>query len=863
MDNRVSMTGWKGFFRTLKLVLKTARIRAAGRSQRQQQLLYQRTGSHNDALRVLGFLAMLFVMALVHGLAGFSVHYFASEAYRYGLERDGTIIVSPQFYKRLVEFKAADPELEQKEFLTTRDWWLEREADRREERYGGTETGHRDMLVQMIQHRPIEDFGHLPRHYRALHYADRLAPFPLTLASLSALWWFIMLICQGEGLELDIQRRRHPMWEWFFTHPVHPGAVFLAEMLSPLAANPAFLAAPLFPGFLFGLQYGAPAGLLAAIITGIPLSVACACLGKSIEVAVMLRSPVRKRGAVIGLKSWLGYAAFISFLLGTFAAPRIVNAFGFLFYNLTETIPFKFILPIIGSWGSSSSFWLGILFCLLLSLLMIASAVGISVWGTRNGLAGNSDPGEAITNKKSEEIIVKLGRDPLYRKELLWFIRDRSAFIQVFLIPITIAATQMFNMRSLLEHADNTWNTLSGAAVIFGTYFLWILGPKSLTSEGAALWIAQTWPCGMEDLLKAKARLWFMISSIVVGLILLITALRFSSDLWKIGLIGLGWIAFGRSMAEKCVTLVSVTKESGETEKVPAGRQMAAALGMLSFGIGIFTRQWHLACIGIIYSWITAAAMWQNFRAHLPYLYDPWAEKMPPAPTVMHAMIAISVLIEVGAVFTGIFVAASGDGNLTVAGGIAYAIISFIMMFITMAKMGDYYLTPAETWSWNESIDSEHRKKWFWCGDKSRRLAFFNACFTGIGIGLIWAVFAHGYIEVLKYFELLRELISTSENYLQAHKDTRTALILVAVFCTPFAEEYLFRGLLFRALDREWGGWKALLGSAAFFAIYHPPIAWLPVGLMGLINSWLFKHTGRLAPCVLLHMVYNAVVLAW
>ena len=77
----------------------------------------------------------------------------------------------------------------------------------------------------------------------------------------------------------------------------------------------------------------------------------------------------------------------------------------------------------------------------------------------------------------------------------------------------------------------------------------------------------------------------------------------------------------------------------------------------------------------------------------------------------------------------------------------------------------------------------------------------------------------------------------------------------------PFAEEYLFRGLLYRALDREWGGWRAILASAAFFAVYHPPLAWVPVALLGATNALLFKKTGRLAPAVLLHMVYNAVVL--
>ena len=85
--------------------------------------------------------------------------------------------------------------------------------------------------------------------------------------------------------------------------------------------------------------------------------------------------------------------------------------------------------------------------------------------------------------------------------------------------------------------------------------------------------------------------------------------------------------------------------------------------------------------------------------------------------------------------------------------------------------------------------------------------------------------------------------------------------MLLTVGFAPVAEEYFFRGLLFRALDREWGGWRAMVGSASFFAIYHPPVSWLPVFLLGLGSAWLFKRSGRLFPCVMLHMTYNAMVM--
>src|ERR1700722_6663987 len=89
----------------------------------------------------------------------------------------------------------------------------------------------------------------------------------------------------------------------------------------------------------------------------------------------------------------------------------------------------------------------------------------------------------------------------------------------------------------------------------------------------------------------------------------------------------------------------------------------------------------------------------------------------------------------------------------------------------------------------------------------------------------------------------------------------RSGYTIIAIAFAPFAEGYLFRGLLFRASDRECGGWRALLGSAAFFAIFHPPLSWLPVGLLGVTNALLFKNTGRLAPAVVLHMVYNSIVM--
>jgi membrane protease YdiL (CAAX protease family) len=127
----------------------------------------------------------------------------------------------------------------------------------------------------------------------------------------------------------------------------------------------------------------------------------------------------------------------------------------------------------------------------------------------------------------------------------------------------------------------------------------------------------------------------------------------------------------------------------------------------------------------------------------------------------------------------------------------------------------------------------------------------------GLGLGL----FAHGYLALLQHIPASAEIIRKSQEQIAKIPNLKISYAVMAVGFAPFAEEYLFRGLLFRALDREWGGWHAVVGSAAFFAIYHPALSWPPVALLGIANALLFNKTGRLAPAVVLHMIYNAVVL--
>jgi membrane protease YdiL (CAAX protease family) len=500
----------------------------------------------------------------------------------------------------------------------------------------------------------------------------------------------------------------------------------------------------------------------------------------------------------------------------------------------------------------STNFLLGMTICWLIAAVLTAAAVGVSIRSTRQGLAGQI-AAKSAARRSAVGRTGGFGKEPLYRKELLWFRRDGSAITQVVLIPLSIAAFQLFNLRGLISEAQSAWNYLCGAAILFGTYFLLILGPKSLASEGQALWIALTWPRGLESLLKAKARLWALIASVLVAIVLCFAAYQFPASSWKVALVGLGWFVFARSLAEKTVTLATVTSDSGEPQKIPGAQRWAVSLGTLTFAMGVLSQQWGLAIAGIVYSIVTAAALWQNFRFRLPYLYDPWSEVAPPAPTLLHAMISISAMVEGASVLSIGAIWWFGRENIAAANAIIYALCAILASFATARFLEGRGVPPSEIFLWRSGAGQTQPRF------DPRRVAIALA--MGVAGGLALGLCARGYLALLHYLPFTSDLTAASDKLMDATPHARLWYFVMAVLFAPFAEEYLFRGLLFRALDREWGGWRAVLGSAAFFAIYHPPLSWLPVAAVGAANATLFKRTGYLAPAIALHLVYNAVAL--
>ncbi|MBD3220704.1 CPBP family intramembrane metalloprotease [bacterium] len=106
------------------------------------------------------------------------------------------------------------------------------------------------------------------------------------------------------------------------------------------------------------------------------------------------------------------------------------------------------------------------------------------------------------------------------------------------------------------------------------------------------------------------------------------------------------------------------------------------------------------------------------------------------------------------------------------------------------------------------------------------------------------------------YFEFLREHLPT---------DLPGTLVAfgAAGVVAPFAEELLFRGLLYRTARTRWGPVGAAFLTSLFFGIVH----WEPWSLFGLIAVGLvmcalYERTGSLVAPMLAHAVHNVISLA-
>ncbi len=86
--------------------------------------------------------------------------------------------------------------------------------------------------------------------------------------------------------------------------------------------------------------------------------------------------------------------------------------------------------------------------------------------------------------------------------------------------------------------------------------------------------------------------------------------------------------------------------------------------------------------------------------------------------------------------------------------------------------------------------------------------------------------------------------------------------MFLVLLVAPCAEEILIRGICFNHLKKILHIGIAYIASALIFAMLHVNLVMLPFYIMfGIITAMIFEHTGRLENCIVVHSLYNLIVL--
>jgi membrane protease YdiL (CAAX protease family) len=90
-----------------------------------------------------------------------------------------------------------------------------------------------------------------------------------------------------------------------------------------------------------------------------------------------------------------------------------------------------------------------------------------------------------------------------------------------------------------------------------------------------------------------------------------------------------------------------------------------------------------------------------------------------------------------------------------------------------------------------------------------------------------------------------------------------TAFGVMTCFVAPLAEEFFFRGFLFRVLRERIGTVVAILATGVAFGLVHLPsgdwIGTIVLSLFGMALCVLLLRTSSLVPCIMLHALHNSI----
>jgi membrane protease YdiL (CAAX protease family) len=450
---------------------------------------------------------------------------------------------------------------------------------------------------------------------------------------------------------------------------------------------------------------------------------------------------------------------------------------------------------------------------------------------------GGRDPGRrpATVRRSDRAPSGLLARFPMQRRELTLLGRDRNFLIQTLVLPVLIIGGQVvLNTKGdAIPELINSATAAAALAFATAAYVLQFSALQALNSEGGALWLLYSFPRSIESLLKEKARLWGALA-VIYPVVILIIAAQFSKDSAQ-HFLGFGLLAvLGVPIYATIGVALSVFANNPLAEEANKRVRLTYLnLFLLLSAIYVYAlaaAEWWQVLVFAALAMLLALALWQKARDELPYLLDPTAA--PPARVsasdgLMAAMLFFVVQVVIAAILMDSETRSITGASLLIsyvgAGAVTYALARFT----------------------------------YWRAKTQLVPAIFGrnvfACLRdGVVAGTIAAVVALVYITIVPRF------VEVPKSPLDI--DGAWMVVVLAVVAAPIFEEFIFRGLIFGGLRRTLGLVPSVLASAAVFAVVHPPLAIVPVFILGVCTALAYERSKVLLAPMIAHAIYNGIV---
>ncbi|MDQ3472654.1 MAG: CPBP family intramembrane metalloprotease [Acidobacteriota bacterium] len=166
-------------------------------------------------------------------------------------------------------------------------------------------------------------------------------------------------------------------------------------------------------------------------------------------------------------------------------------------------------------------------------------------------------------------------------------------------------------------------------------------------------------------------------------------------------------------------------------------------------------------------------------------------------------------------------------------------LLTFGLVWALVTRFGKYSFLKSIGWEWPSPT-------WRWLS------VLLGVVFFGMAVVLAKLVGADKPTQ-------LEQIVNSSLT-------ARYAIAFLAVFTAPFVEEFVYRGVLFAALQRLTGPIVAGIATLALFTLIHVPQYWPNIGVISSVALLTVALTvvraksGRLLPCVVIHFVFNGIM---